>query len=215
MKNKVYMEKLPKNCFECPCFRNDIEQCCALDDEDEQFFLDEIDGGNCPLIKVSDTKMYQEGYLQRKFDEEADKILKEKSLKKQIKELQDENEVYKCTINILEKQKKEIEDSYGYLHKISKELGIQNIDYEKQIAILKSSEKCLAENYKKSNADKINFVLAELEKVQNFVWDMSFDIKGKGAIIRLYDMNCMLKNQREEIEKLRRKNEEKQPNISS
>ena len=134
MKNKVYMEKLPKNCFECPCFRNDIEQCCALDDEDEHFFLDEIDGGNCPLIKVSDTKMYQEGYLQRKFDEEA---------------------------------------------------------------------------------NKINFVLAELEKVQNFVWDMSFDIKGKGAVIRLYDMNCMLKNQREEIEKLRRKNEEKQPNISS
>lgn len=80
MKNKVYMEKLPKNCFECPCFRNDIEQCCTLDDEDEHFFLDEIDGGNCPLIKVSDTKMYQEGYLQRKFDEEADKILKEKKM---------------------------------------------------------------------------------------------------------------------------------------
>lgn len=29
---KIYVDELPKDCFDCPCFRNDIEICCGLDD---------------------------------------------------------------------------------------------------------------------------------------------------------------------------------------
>lgn len=46
--------ELPKNCWNCPCFRNDLEQSCGLDDENKDYFLDEIDGGECPLKSLSE-----------------------------------------------------------------------------------------------------------------------------------------------------------------
>ena len=46
---KVYVSELPKNCFECPCFRNDIDFPCGLSDGTKDYFLDDIDGGECPL----------------------------------------------------------------------------------------------------------------------------------------------------------------------
>lgn len=51
---KVYVDELPKNCFECPCFRNDIDFPCGLGDGTQDYFLDEIDGGNCPLKSLAD-----------------------------------------------------------------------------------------------------------------------------------------------------------------
>ena len=51
---KVYVDKLPKECFECPCFRNDIEFPCGLSDGTDDYFLDELDGGNCPLQTIAD-----------------------------------------------------------------------------------------------------------------------------------------------------------------
>lgn len=51
---KVYVDELPKECFECPCFRNDIEFPCGLSDGTDDYFLDEIDGGNCPLQTIAD-----------------------------------------------------------------------------------------------------------------------------------------------------------------
>lgn len=51
---KVYVDELPKECFGCPCFRNDIEFPCGLSDGTNDYFLDEIDGGNCPLQTIAD-----------------------------------------------------------------------------------------------------------------------------------------------------------------
>ena len=41
---------------------------------------------------------------------------------------------------------------------------MQNVDYEKQIALLKSSEKCLTERIKNQN----QFAINELEKVKEY-----------------------------------------------
>lgn len=51
---KVYVDELPKSCWECPCFRNDLEQGCGLDDEGKDYFLDDIDGGECPLKSLTE-----------------------------------------------------------------------------------------------------------------------------------------------------------------
>lgn len=53
----MYTTKKPKNCWECPCFRfNDCDAPCGLDFNEEGFFLDEIDGGKCPLKTVAELK---------------------------------------------------------------------------------------------------------------------------------------------------------------
>lgn len=59
---KVYFSKLPKDCYECPCFKNDLEFSCGLSDGTQDFFKDEIDGGKCPLIsiKVHDRELVKE-----------------------------------------------------------------------------------------------------------------------------------------------------------
>ena len=55
MKQEIYIKgEMPKSCWECPCFRNDLEQPCGLDNEDKGYFLDEIDGGECPLKSLAD-----------------------------------------------------------------------------------------------------------------------------------------------------------------
>ncbi len=48
-KYKVYMNKLPKDCWECPCFMCDVEHNCGLDDGTKDYYLDENQGGKCPL----------------------------------------------------------------------------------------------------------------------------------------------------------------------
>ena len=58
---KVYVDELPKDCWECPCFRNDIDFPCGLGDGTQDYFLDEIDGGKCPLKSLADyTKQVRE-----------------------------------------------------------------------------------------------------------------------------------------------------------
>lgn len=50
---KVYVDELPKDCWNCPCFKNDVEFSCGLSDGIQDYFLDEIDGGQCPLIPIT------------------------------------------------------------------------------------------------------------------------------------------------------------------
>lgn len=58
---KVYVDELPKNCYECPCFKNDLELPCGLSDGTEDYFKDEIDGGCCPLqsLKTHDRELVE------------------------------------------------------------------------------------------------------------------------------------------------------------
>lgn len=49
---KIWVEKIPKNCWECPCFRDDIDFPCGLSDGIQDYFKDEIDGGKCPLLSI-------------------------------------------------------------------------------------------------------------------------------------------------------------------
>ena len=51
---KVYVDELPKECWDCPCFRNDTDFSCGLSDGTKDYFLDEIDGGECPLKSLKD-----------------------------------------------------------------------------------------------------------------------------------------------------------------
>lgn len=59
---KVCFSKLPKDCYECPCFKNDLEFPCGLSDGTQDFFKDEIDGENCPLqsLKAHDRELVKE-----------------------------------------------------------------------------------------------------------------------------------------------------------
>lgn len=82
------------------------------------------------------------------------------------KELKDKDFALECKerdIKAIERQRDKAYDDYGYLDKISRELGLQNVDYEKQIALLKSSEKCLTERIK----NRTQLAIQELEKVKD------------------------------------------------
>lgn len=59
---KVYVDELPKSCWECPCFKNNLEFPCSLSDGTQDYFKDEIDGENCPLksIKTHDRELVKE-----------------------------------------------------------------------------------------------------------------------------------------------------------
>lgn len=59
---KVYVDELPKSCWECPCFKNDLEFPCGLSDGTQDYFKDEIDGENCPLVllKTHDRELVNE-----------------------------------------------------------------------------------------------------------------------------------------------------------
>lgn len=61
-RHKIYINNLPKNCWECPCFKNDLEFSCGLSDGTQDYFKDEIDGENCPLksIKNHDRELVKE-----------------------------------------------------------------------------------------------------------------------------------------------------------
>ena len=72
---KIWINKMPDSCFECPCFQNNIECPCGLSDGSQDFFRDEIDGANCPLIEIKDhdKKILKQTY--EKIDEEKRQIL--------------------------------------------------------------------------------------------------------------------------------------------
>lgn len=59
---KVYVEELPKECWDCPCFKTDLECSCGLSDGTQDYFKDEIDGENCPLklLKIHDRELVKE-----------------------------------------------------------------------------------------------------------------------------------------------------------
>ena len=83
------------------------------------------------------------------------------------KELKDKDFALECKerdIKAIERQRDKAYDDYGYLDKISRELGLQNYDYEKQIALLKSSEKWLTERIK----NQTQLAIQELEKVNKY-----------------------------------------------
>ena len=71
-KIKVYVEELPKECWDCPCFKTDLECPCGLSDGTQDYFKDEIDGENCPLklLKTHDRELVKEvlGKVKRKVD---------------------------------------------------------------------------------------------------------------------------------------------------
>lgn len=90
-------------------------------------------------------------------------------LEKQLAEKDEEIELKEHVIQSIEKQRDKAYDDYGYLSKIERELALQNYDYEKQIALLKSSEKCLTERIKKQT----ELVIQELEKLRDKVIEKS------------------------------------------
>lgn len=84
---KVYVDELPKDCFECPCFRNNIENCCGLDDGTKDYHKF-IEDSNCPLNLRG---------------EHINKNLLVENMKK-LKALQDENKKLKQLVNDLQKK---------------------------------------------------------------------------------------------------------------
>lgn len=53
---KIYVDgELPKECFDYPCFRNDIEICCGLDDG-TKYYHNFVEDSNCPLATTQSLK---------------------------------------------------------------------------------------------------------------------------------------------------------------
>lgn len=53
---KIYVDgELPKECFDCPCFRNDIEICCGLDDGTKDYHKF-VEDSTCPLETTQSLK---------------------------------------------------------------------------------------------------------------------------------------------------------------
>lgn len=53
---KIYIDgELPKECFDCPCFRDDIEMCCGLDDGTKDYH-NFVEDKNCPLETTQSLK---------------------------------------------------------------------------------------------------------------------------------------------------------------
>lgn len=80
IEQKVWVEKMPESCWECPCFKNDINFPCGLSDGTQDYFRDEIDGVNCPLqsIKEHDNELDDDSQciaeLKTKLEQEKTKI---------------------------------------------------------------------------------------------------------------------------------------------
>lgn len=51
---EMYVDKMPKDCWHCPCFRDNIDFPCGLGDGVKDYYLDEIDGGECPLKSIAE-----------------------------------------------------------------------------------------------------------------------------------------------------------------
>lgn len=108
---EIYIKgEMPKSCWECPCFRpNDLEQPCGLDNEDKGYFLDEIDGGECPLKELPQVDL--ENFTKKEVEslikdrEETIKFLKEQL--NQYKSYKTTNERIKDLTNLYSQYKEE------------------------------------------------------------------------------------------------------------
>ncbi len=112
--------------------------------------------------KLDEKTRIAEGYCElfdKKQHENYEQFCEIQELKKQLAESEENKLLAENCIKNLTNRIKKIEEDYGYINKISHELGLQNFDYEKQVTLLKSSEKCLAENVK-----QLKQQLAEKEK---------------------------------------------------
>ena len=65
----------------------------------------------------------------------------EGDIEKELRETKDNNN---HIISVLEDKLKKQQKDFEYINNINKELGVQNIEYEKQVALLKSSERQFA-----------------------------------------------------------------------
>ena len=85
---KIYVDELPKECFDCPCFRNDIEMCCGLDDGTKDYHKF-VEDRTCPLETTQSLK-------QQVIEEVAEEI--KKQLAKQRTKMQNYTHCYPQTV---------------------------------------------------------------------------------------------------------------------
>ena len=114
-----------------------------------------------------------------------------KELKQQLAEKDEEIELKEHVIQSIEKQRDKAYDDYGYLSKIERELALQNYDYEKQIALLKSSEKCLTERIK----NQTQLAVAELEKLNTILYESHYKQIGNKYYATLEDIENVISQQ--------------------
>ena len=184
---KVYVDEMPKNCFECPCFKNDLESPCGLSDGTCDYFLDEIDGGECPLHSITEhnkkfqqqlaesekerKKAHQEGFLQKQFDKDAEIMQLEQQLADMERsKLAWENKYFK-----LEKQVAEKETDLS--------LARNEINTLKHnLNVLQEHHKVMCEKYfqkcQETNENKISFAVEKLEKVKDYFCEEDEDGDG-------------------------------------
>lgn len=81
----IYVDEMPKECWNCPCSQNDIEWNCGLDDGTNYYFLDEIDGGACPLHSLTDHDQQVCADERKKVCKQIYKIFTNESIWKEIK----------------------------------------------------------------------------------------------------------------------------------
>jgi hypothetical protein len=205
--SKEFYDKYGKlvDCFSCncidPCSKSDIPLCS----EGYVFFAkDKIADLEAKLAVADDCA--DRYWKQLGIVEEENTKLKQQlaEKEKEIEWLKEEKSMADNAYKILTKKLKEKEDDFGYINKISKELGLQNFDYEKQIAILKSSEKCLVENLKKADQDKISFCIEKLEKVKELLFEKAIEITGTSVdTVRLYSINEIFNNQIKQLKEMK------------
>lgn len=166
MSKRTYKEYIDNNCH--PVGYNEPCQSYIFGQTTVDLLLDKIDQFKEELAE-KDKELRK--YSSYKTDDERIKDLtnlysqyKEENnqLKKELKDKDFALECKERDIKAIERQRDKAYDDYGYLDKISRELGLQNVDYEKQIAILKSSEKCLTERIR----NQTQLAIQELEKVK-------------------------------------------------
>lgn len=85
---KIYLDELPKECFDCPCFKDDIEICCGLDDGIKDYH-NFVEDSSCPLETTQSLK-------QQVREEVVEEI--KKRLAKQRTKMQDDIHCYPQTV---------------------------------------------------------------------------------------------------------------------
>ena len=130
---EVYIKgEMPKSCLKCPCFSNELDFPCALDDGTKDYYLDDIEGGECPLHSLKEYKDKQLAELEAKIKKQEDLIEKgnqklldyynqkiyelDKDYNEDLEERLKENEALKQQIYSLEEQLKNaivLPEGYG------------------------------------------------------------------------------------------------------
>lgn len=158
MKNRVYMDKLPQDCFECPMFRNDIYVCCGLDDGVKDYHnFAECDDNNCPLRMLNTYNKKANQIIRSLKDLNKKKAKEISSLRKQIKEIQCPRMSDKTRkdikhdelMNICKQQKRELEQLKSSFGK-----------FESVDELVKAYE-CLQREYTKARTELSNIKKGE------------------------------------------------------